>query len=153
MKMPKAVCAFLLVIPLLAQQSSKDQRVRVLVLDALDGKPQAKVEINYFCTGKPNNLPQKSSITGADGMAEIIVPCTPDLQLELSAIPPEGKEQCSDLPPFSYDEIMTRGILTDPTAGGSIWCPTKVSKKLKAVPGQITIFVKKPTWWQSHVAG
>ena len=38
-------------------------------------------------------------------------------------------------------------------AAGNIWCPNKVSKILKTAPGLVVIFVKKPTWWQPHVAG
>jgi len=36
---------------------------------------------------------------------------------------------------------------------GNIWCPRQISRKLKPVPGHVTTFLKKPTWWQSHVAG
>jgi len=47
---------------------------------------------------------------------------------------------------------MQVGVISKPTADGGIWCPAKVSKKLKPIPGQVIIFVKKPTWWQKHVA-
>ena len=51
-----------------------------------------------------------------------------------------------------HTEAQIIAIVKEVESGG-IWCPARVSKTLKSVPGQITVFVKKPTWWQSHGAG
>src|SRR5579862_2160714 len=126
---------------------------QVLVLDALDGKPQVGVEVHYFCTGKPNRLPAGAVLTDQKGLADVPNLCRDGEDIELWTSTPKGKEQCGDLPPFTSNEITSNGIVSKPDAGGGIWCPAKVSKKLKPVPGQVIIFVKKPTWWQSHVAG
>jgi hypothetical protein len=65
-------------------------------------------------------------------------------------LPRDPKEQCGELWPVSLSEVLSIGVLADPTSDGNIWCPRKASKKVKAIPGQITLFVKKPTWIQSH---
>jgi hypothetical protein len=129
------------------------QKLRVLVLDASNGKPQVGVQIHYFCTGKPNSVPPGSASTNQNGLADITYSCGDGEEIELWTSAPKGKEQCGDLPPLPFSLIMSQGIVSKPDGGGSIWCPTKVSKTLKPVPGQITVFVKKPTWWQSHIAG
>jgi hypothetical protein len=129
--------------------------IRVVVLDALDGKPQSGVKVEYFCSGPPPNevpVPIKRMRTDAEGVAVIHYRCSGEKELELSAIPDNRKEQCGGPLLFGLEEIST-GIISDPTADGGIWCPTKISRKLKPAPGQVIIFVKKPTWWQSHIAG
>jgi hypothetical protein len=54
---------------------------------------------------------------------------------------------------MKLNDVVSAGFLSKPDAAGGIWCPTKISRTLKPVPGQVIMFVKKPTWWQSHVAG
>jgi len=66
---------------------------------------------------------------------------------------PNKKEQCGSDARTTLNEVRAVGFLSDPSSDDGIWCPAKVRKTLKPVPGQVTIFVKKPTWWQSHVAG
>lgn len=136
-----------------AQSQMMTQSLKVLVLDALDGTPQSGVQVHYFCTGKPNSVPPGSALTDKKGLADVPYSCSNGEDIELWTSAPKGKEQCGDLPPFTFNEITSQGVVSKPDAGGGIWCPTKVSQNLKPVPGQVTVFVKKPTWWQSHVAG
>src|ERR1700727_1256136 len=82
------------------------QDLNVLVLDALDGKPQAN-----------------------------------------------KKEQCGDDAVMTFNDVVSVGFLSKPDSAGGIWCPNKVGRTLKPVAGQVIVFVKKPTWWQSHIAG
>lgn len=128
------------------------QDMRVLVLDALDGKPQANVQVQYFCTHTQHNSARKKALTGNDGSARFSNPCSSEEEIEISLNPPNKKEQCAG-GLVTLKEILSVGVVTQPDADGGIWCSTKVSKKLKPVPGQVIMFVKKPTWWQSHVAG
>src|SRR5271170_1079263 len=39
------------------------QSLKVLVLDASDGKPQANVKVEYFCMGPPINSAPKTAVT------------------------------------------------------------------------------------------
>jgi hypothetical protein len=64
-----------------------------------------------------------------------------------------AKTQCGGVEPLTLQQISSTGNLSNPSSDGNIWCPTKISQKLKPVPGQVTIFIKKPTWYQVHVAG
>jgi hypothetical protein len=87
-------------------------------------------------------------------LAEITYFCGEEQKIEISLFPSDRKEQCGGGPtPPKFQEISSVGVVRKPDADGGIWCPTKVSKKLKPVPGQIIMFINKPTWWQSHVAG
>jgi len=128
------------------------QDLQVLVLDALDGKPQANVHVEYFCTRTQHNSAHKKALTSNDGSAKFSNPCSSEEEIEISVYPPNKKEQCG-VGLVTLKEILSVGVVAQPDSAGGIWCPTKVSKTLKPVPGQITVFVKKPTWWQSHVAG
>ena len=128
------------------------QDLQVLVLDALDGKPQANVGIEYFCTRPQHNSEHKKAQTGKDGSAKFLNPCSVEEEIEISIYPPNKKEQCG-VGSVTLKDILSVGVVAQPDAAGGIWCPTKVSKTFKPVPGQVIMFVKKPTWWQSHVAG
>jgi hypothetical protein len=127
---------------------------KVLVLDALNGKPQPGVRVEYFCPGQ-GLKPAPEVKTGSDGVAEVPYVCKEGE--EVNVFPPgdrAAKEQCGGGPAnMKLSDIMTTGIISEPTADGNIWCPAKQRRKLKPVPGQVTIFVKKPTWYQSHIAG
>ena len=144
---------FLMSVVLSAQPDVVAQDLKVLVLDALDGKPQANVKVESLCVGSPSNSWGKSALTNDMGVATISYTCNGKQKIEISVYPPNKKEQCGDDVNTSLDDITSMGFISNPSAAGGIWCPTKVSKTLKPVPGQITVFVKKPTWWQSHVAG
>jgi hypothetical protein len=132
------------------------QDLKVLVLDALNGKPQVRVEVDYICTDRIPPTPSrllKPVFTNSEGLATISNICSNEEKIELSIFPPVPKKVCGGLNPFTFKELSSVGIVSKPDSDGGIWCPTKVSKKLKPVPGQVIVFVKKPTWWQSHVAG
>ena len=129
------------------------QDLQVRVLDALDGKPQANVEVMYFCVGPPRNSAHKTAVTNNEGLATISNSCNDKQNVEISIYPPNKKEQCGDDAVVTFSAVVSVGFISKPDSAGGIWCPTKVSKKLKPVPGQAIIFVKRPTWWQSHVAG
>jgi hypothetical protein len=128
------------------------QDLQVLVLDALNGKPQANVEIEYFCTRPQHNTAHRTARTNNEGLATFVNPCSNDEEIEMAIYPPDKKEQCG-VGPITLKEIQTVGVVSKPDADGGIWCPPRVSRTLKPVPGQVILFVKKPTWWQSHVAG
>lgn len=151
---------FLMAVVLSAQPDVMAQGLKVLVLDALNGKPQANVEVSYSCTGLPRETrpnPATTSpyraITNSVGLALFANPCGVGEEIEISVYPPDKKEQCGDDAKASLNDVISMGFMSNPSAAGGIWCPTKVSRTLKPVPGQLTVFVKKPTWYQSHVAG
>jgi hypothetical protein len=131
------------------------QELQVLVLDALDGKPQANVKVEPLCSGLPRNSPGKTAFTNDKGIATVSYVCNEKQVIEIAVFPPNKKEQCGADAKTNLNDATSVGFISDPSSAtiGGMWCPNKVSKKLKPVPGQVTIFVKKPTWWQSHVAG
>ncbi len=134
----------------LAHPALRAQNVTVLVLDAKNGKPQEGARIQYSCTSV--GAPFSYAKTNGEGIAEFKYPCDSKDVLLVSVYPRSPKEQCGGPVPLNMESIYT-GVITEPDAAGGIGCPTKVSKKLKAVPGQVVIFVKKPSWYQSHIAG
>ncbi len=146
------LCWFLMAGVLFSQDGMMNQSLNVLVLDALDGKPQPNVKVEYYCVGLPRNSGPNRAITNNEGFAKISNFCSDKQEIDISVYPPNKKEQCG-VGPITLKEILSVGAVAQPDAAGGIWCPTKVSKSLKPVPGQVIIFVKKPTWWQSHVAG
>jgi hypothetical protein len=127
------------------------QEVKVVVLDALDGKPQAKVEVEYFCTRPQHNSAHKNAVTDNEGAANFANLCRDDQDIEIAIYSPNKKEQCG-VGTISLRDILSVGFVSKPDSAGGIWCPARVSKTLKPVPGQVIMFVKKPTWWQSHIA-
>jgi hypothetical protein len=129
------------------------QDLKVLVLDALDGKPQANVKVEYFCAGPPRNSTSKTTLTNNEGLASVSILCSDKQKIDISVYPPDEKEQCGDDAVMNFDDVVLVGFLSKPDSAGGIWCPTRVSRTLKPVPGQVIMFIKKPTWWQSHVAG
>jgi hypothetical protein len=129
------------------------QDLKVLVLDALDGKPQADVEVKYFCAGPPSNSAPRAATTNNEGFAKISNFCNEKQEIDMEVFPPNKKEQCGDDAAINFNDVLSSGFVSKPDSAGGIWCPTKVSRTLKPVPGQVILFVKKPTWWQSHVAG
>ncbi len=124
----------------------------MLVLDALNGKPQAGVHVYYLCDEIPHST-NTYEITGKTGTADVPFTCQPGDKIEFAAVPKIGKEDCGGGVAATLQEIKSVGVISLPDSAGGIWCPTKISRKLMPVPGQVTLFVKKPTWWQSHVAG
>ena len=90
------------------------QSVRVLVLDALSGKPQSRVEVYYFCQRETHNsLPADSDITNSDGIAIVSYPCKDDQKIafDVTALP---KEECGELHAVTFKEISEIGIVSPP---------------------------------------
>lgn len=135
------------------QSWMRAQDLKVLVLDALDGKPQAHVEVEYFCTRIQHNSEHKKALTNDEGWAKVSNFCSGEEKVEISVYPLNKKEQCGDDAVMALDDVVSVGFLSKPDSAGGIWCPTRVSRTLKPVPGQVILFIKRPTWWQSHVAG
>ena len=136
----------------LSGQQANSPRVRVLVLDGLNGKPQAGVNVYYLCDEIPHST-NTYEVTDKTGTADVPFSCQSGNKIVLGAEPKIGKEGCGGGVAATLDEIRSVGVISRPDSAGGIWCPTKISRKLTPVPGQVTLFVKKPTWWQSHVAG
>jgi hypothetical protein len=149
----RAVFCFLLLGTFFSQSNLMAQDLKVLVLDALDGKPQANVKVTSLCAGPPGNYSGKSAITNDKGIATVSYTCNDKQVIEIGVFPPNKKEQCGDDVNTNFSDITSVGFISNPSAAGGIWCPTKVSRTLKPVPGQVIMFIKKPTWWQSHIAG
>jgi len=148
----------ILIVVLFLNGTSIAQNFNILVLDALNGKPQEGVNVDYSCEGR-HGASTDELTTNKNGIAEIPFLCGSTGRVELSVFAKDwhhnayAKSQCGDLEPLTLKEIQAAGIVSNPSADGNIWCPTKISKKLKPVPGQVTLFIEKPTWWQVHVAG
>jgi len=136
--------------------SMSAQSFSVLVLDALDGRPQPSVIVNYFCEGE-GYIPSNYKETDDSGIAVVPFICKTGGSVELNVQSKSNqmyaKEECGELIPLTLQSILSKGAISDPSGAGNIWCPRKVSKKLKPVPGEVIIFMKRPTWWQVHVAG
>ena len=137
-----------IILLILASQALVAQDVRVLVLDAVDGKPQRGAEVHYFCRSETRNIfPVDSDLTNSDGIAIVSYPCKENqrIVLDVTALP---KEECGDLRPVTFNDISGVGIISPPDGEGEMQCPTKISRKLKPVPGQVILFIKKPSFWQ-----
>ncbi len=89
------------------------QDLRVLVLDALDGKPQANVQVEYFCTRTQHNSAHKKALTSKDGSARFSNPCSAEEEIEISIYPPNKKEQCG-VGSVTLKEILSVGVVAQP---------------------------------------
>jgi hypothetical protein len=137
-----------IILLILASDALVAQDVRVLVLDAVNGKPQRGAEAHYFCQSETRSIfPVDSDLTNSDGIAIVSYPCKENqrIVLDVTALP---KEECGDLRPVTFNEISGVGIISPPDGEGEMQCPTKISRKLKPVPGQVIIFIKRPSLWQ-----
>jgi hypothetical protein len=141
-----------IVVGALGSAVAHSQEFKVLVLDALDGKPQTGVTVPYLCDEIPHSTTTHAT-TDAMGIAVVPYTCKSGNKIELGAVPKIGKEGCGGGVAATLEEIESRGVVSQPDSAGGIWCPTEISRKLTPVPGQVNLFVKKPTWWQAHVAG
>ena len=153
MRLPRMVVLLLLVGTFPARPQVTGRGLKVVVLDALNGKPQANVKVESFCVGPPGNERGQTAFTNDEGIAIVSYTCSANQAIEFEVFPPSKKEQCGDDVKTNLADVTSRGFISNPSAAGGIWCPTKVGRTLKPVPGQVTVFVKKPTWWQSHVVG
>jgi hypothetical protein len=110
------------------------QSVKVLVLDALSGKPQQGVTVYHFCQSDAHNfLPPDEDVTKSDGIAIVSYPCKEGQKIALF-VTALTKEECGDLGPVTFKEISA-GIISPPDGVGEMHCPTKISRNLKPVPG------------------
>lgn len=129
------------------------QKIKVLVLDDLSGKPYGNIEVHYVCEDGGTWLPSQSTKTNTDGLAEVPFQCASGVKFKVSTyIEGDKLSECGEMVGQTLQEILEIGVISDPRAAGGIWCPAKISKKMKPVPGEVILFVKKPTWWQVHVA-
>jgi hypothetical protein len=136
--------------------SFQAQMFKVSVLNALNGTPFKGVKVFYICEGQYFD-PSKWFMTDTNGIAEIPYVCRDtrvkiDLGTGSDTIWDSKVEECGDLTYQTLQQILDIGIISNPTAEGGLWCPAKISKKMKPIPGQVIIFVKKPTWYQKNIA-
>ena len=96
--------------------------------------------------------PSIDATTNSEGIVQVQYTCGAEEVLSIDVTPRTPKEQCGDTVSLTLEEIA-RGLVADPNSAGGIGCPTKIRKKLKPVPWTVIMFVKKPTWYQSHIAG
>ena len=127
------------------------QNFKVLVLDAVSGQPQSNMHVNFFCQDSRRNYSIEEDDTDDEGAVVVAYACKgeePKIAIDVTGLP---KEQCGGSEVVAtFEEISSKGIISAPDAAGEMHCTTKISRKLKPVPGQVVIFVKKPSWWQSH---
>lgn len=134
--------------------SSGAQRIKVLVLGALNGKPYGGIEIHYTCEDGGTWSPSQKTSTGTNGLAEVPFSCGSGVKFKVwTYIEGDELSECGEMEGQTLQKIFEVGFISDPRAAGGIWCPAKISRKMKPVPGEVILFVKKPTWWQSHIAG
>ena len=112
--------------------------IRVLMLNAKTGGPESNAGVNFFVKGVRNTA---SFGTNAEGVATIEV--KPDDQV--SPLTNWG-HTCRKHPEFSepeytsVQEILTHGVVIENTCGKA---------RAEPVRGQITIFVRKLTFWEA----
>jgi hypothetical protein len=142
------IVALLMLVGVLA--SSEAQKISVLVLDDVTGKPYQGIEIHYGCEDGGTWSPSRTRKTDINGLAEVSYPCASGVLFKVwTYIPGEKLAECGELTGQTLQKLLEVGVISDPRADGGIWCPAKISKKMKPVPGQVTLFLKKPTWWQT----
>src|SRR5512141_1284849 len=82
-RLHRFICWMGLSVFLLSAATLHAQTVKVVVLDALNGKPQKGAKVEFFCVGPPKNeLPPHSMETNA--LAKIPNRCSGEKKLELS---------------------------------------------------------------------
>jgi len=136
------------------------QTFKVRVLGAIDGKPYNNIPIIYYCDDPAQfKITRKHAVTDSNGFAVIPYECKDRKRIKIDTFIASGEsswagkvEECGWLEPQTIEQILNVGVISTQTAAGGIWCPAKVGKQLTPIPGQVIIFVKKPTWWQKHVA-
>lgn len=114
---------------------------KVLVLDALNGKPQSGINVRYFCEGLGWNSKDQVK-TGSDGIAEVPYQCREGSEEFNVEVPGGAKAECGDVGTLKLSDIQSKGFISEPNrAGAYFWCPTMQRSKLKPIPGQVTVFV------------
>src|SRR5579863_4584128 len=102
----------LIVGTLFFQSELQSQELKVLVLDALNGAPQANVKVEPFCAGPPLNFFGKSAFTDDKGIATISYVCNETQVIEIEVFPPIKKEQCGGGAPLSFHDISSVGFVS-----------------------------------------
>lgn len=136
------------------------QSFKVLVLDALNGKPDAGMYVTFMCEDGHGWSPADEVATDASGVAEVPFRCDEGTKIDVDTyvhvLPADnskyGKSGCGGGVQASLEDILSVGFISDPSSAGGLWCSKKISKMLKPVPGQVILFVKKPTWYQVYIA-
>lgn len=114
---------------------------KVLVLDALNGKPQSGFVVRYFCDGLGWNSKDEVK-TGSDGIAEVPYQCQEGTEQFNVGVPGGAKAECGELGSLRLSDILNKGIISEPQGPGAyFWCPSMQRSKVKPVPGQVTVFV------------
>jgi hypothetical protein len=132
--------------------SVEAQKIKVLVLDDLSGKPYEGIEVTYTCDGHMW-VPSQKTKTDASGLAEVKYACAAGEKFFIGTyIKGDRLAECGELEAQALQKILEVGVISNPKSAGGIWCPAKVSKKVKPVPGEVILFVKKPTWRQIYIA-
>ena len=154
MKVSKLFLFMMLFCVFLTSASVAAQKIKVLVLGAVNGKPYEGIEIYSLCDDGGSGTSTLKTKTDVNGLAEIPFRCASGVKFKVSTyIEGDKLSECGEMEGQTLQKILEVGFISDPRGAGGIWCPAKISKKLKPVPGEVILFVKKPTWWQSHVAG
>jgi hypothetical protein len=144
----RRVALRIIILIILTPKALVAQDVRVLVLDAVNGKPQRGAEVHHYCqTDARNIFPVDTDSTNSHGIAIVSYACKENQKMVffVTALP---KEECADLQAVTLEQISGVGIISPPNGEGEMHCTTKVSRKLNPVPGQVIIFIKKPSFWQ-----
>jgi hypothetical protein len=147
----RRILTLLLLVGILPRLAYANQAFQVLVLDALDGKPQSGVMVDYFCEGQVFDAAREVR-TNLQGIAEVPFSCGSGTRIGLSVnsvTTPTDKYECGWLRAVTLEEIMLSGVISKPNSDG-FWCPARVSRKLKPVPGRVILFIKRESWLQSH---
>ena len=132
-------------------ETSKVSYFEILVLDAISGRPEANTKITFFCEAP--RTPSTSVFTDGSGLTHVPFYCSQGTKIQFTIYPRIQKEQCGGNPSLTLEEILSKGVVSSPVSDGGLFCSsTKFIKRLVPVPGRVVVFVKKPSWWQSHIA-
>src|SRR5882762_2049831 len=99
------------------------QDVRVLVLDAVNGKPQRGAEVHHYCQTYTRNIfPVASDTTNTHGIAIVSYSCKENQKMVffVTALP---KDECADLGAVTFRQISGEGIVSSPDGEGEMQCP------------------------------
>ena len=95
--------------PTAAESAGQTLKFKVLVLDALDGKPQIGVEVTSFCEGV-GYIPHNEVKSGSDGVAEEAYQCKEGAEQITVDVPGEAKGECGGLGALKLSN-MSRWII------------------------------------------
>jgi hypothetical protein len=140
------VCAIVIVGIFASLAAGQTQSFKVLVLDALNGKPESGAIVRYFCVGLGWNSKDEVR-TGMDGIAQVPYQCREGTEQFAVGVPGGVKGECGEVGSLKLSDILSTGIISEPErASDYFWCPTSQRSKFKPIPGQVTVFV----YWISY---